>query len=130
MEEIKLLLVDDETEFVQTLAERLKMRELYSEIALTGEEALEIVGREPPDVVVLDLKMPGIDGMEVFRVLKKANPNVQAIMLTGLGSEKDEREARRLGVFDYLHKPVAMDQLFKIVKEAYSHKRDLEKGMD
>ena len=94
MEQLKLLLVDDETEFVKTLSERLKMRELDSEIALNGEEALEIVGKEPPDVIVLDLKMPGIDGMEVLRVIKKAHPKVQVIMLTGHGSENDEKEAR------------------------------------
>ncbi len=122
MEQIKLLLVDDETEFVKTLSERLKMRELDSEIALNGEEALEIVGKEPPDVIVLDLKMPGIDGMEVLRVIKKAHPKVQVIMLTGHGSEKDEKEARRLGAFDYLQKPVGMDKLVKIVKNAYKEK--------
>lgn len=122
MEQIKLLLVDDETEFVKTLSERLKMRDLDSEIALNGEEALEIVGKEPPDVMVLDLKMPGIDGMEVLRVIKKAHPKVQVIMLTGHGSEKDEKEARRLGAFDYLQKPVGMDKLVKVVKEAYKEK--------
>jgi len=127
MEQIKLLLVDDETEFVKTLAERLKMRDLNSEIALNGEEALEIVGKEPPDVMVLDLKMPGIDGMEVLRVIRKAHPNVQVIMLTGHGSEKDEKEARRLGAFEYLQKPVPMDKLVKVVKEAYKEK--FEKSM-
>jgi DNA-binding NtrC family response regulator len=127
MEQIKLLLVDDETEFVKTLSERLKMRELDSEIALNGEEALEIVGKEAPDVMVLDLKMPGIDGMEVLRVIKKAHPAVQVIMLTGHGSEKDEKEARRLGAYDYLQKPVGMDKLVKVVKEAYKDK--FEKSM-
>jgi DNA-binding response OmpR family regulator len=127
MEQLKLLLVDDETEFVKTLSERLKIRDLDSEIALNGEEALEIVGKEPPDVIVLDLKMPGIDGMEVLRVIRKAHPNVQVIMLTGHGSEKDEKEARRLGAFDYLQKPVVMDKLVKVVKEAYKEK--FEKSM-
>jgi DNA-binding NtrC family response regulator len=127
MEQLKLLLVDDETEFVKTLSERLKMRDLDSEIALNGEEALELVGKEPPDVIVLDLKMPGIDGMEVLRVIKKAHPNVQVIMLTGHGSEKDEKEARRLGAYDYLQKPVGMDKLVKVVKEAYKEK--FEKSM-
>jgi DNA-binding response OmpR family regulator len=98
------------------------MRDLDSEIALNGEAALEIVGKEPPDVIVLDLKMPGIDGMEVLRVIKKAHPNVQVIMLTGHGSEKDEEEARRLGAYDYLQKPVGMDKLVKVVKEAYKEK--------
>ena len=129
MEQIKLLLVDDETEFIKTLSERLKMRDLDSEIALNGEEALKIVDKEPPDVMVLDLKMPGIDGMEVLRVIKKAHPNVQVIMLTGHGSEKDEKEARRLGAFDYLQKPVGMEKLVKIVKNAYSYKNKIEKTM-
>ena len=113
MEKIKILLVDDEQEFVETLSERIKMREHDSEVALDGEQALKKMEDDIPDVVVLDLKMPGIDGMEVLRRIRKAYPKVQVIMLTGHGSEKDEEEARKLGAFEYLEKPVEIDKLMK-----------------
>ena len=122
MKEIKVLLVDDEEEFVQTLAERIEMREIGSDVALNGEEALKKVDANAPDVMVLDLKMPGIDGMEVLRQTRKAYPNVQIIMLTGHGSKKDEKEARRLGAFEYLQKPVPIEDLVKKIKLAYKKK--------
>ena len=122
MKEIKILLVDDEEEFVKTLSERIKMRNLNSEVALNGEEALKVVEDQIPDVMVLDLKMPGIDGLEVLRRVKKQYPDVQVIILTGHGSEKDEKEARTIGAFDYLNKPVEVDSLIKKIKKAYENK--------
>jgi len=122
MKEMKVLLVDDEEEFVRTLSERIEMRELKSNVALSGEQALEMMDEELPDVMVLDLKMPGIDGMEVLRRTKEAYPGVQIVMLTGHGSEKDEKEARRLGVFEYLQKPVELDSLMQVITKAYKNK--------
>jgi DNA-binding response OmpR family regulator len=122
MEKIKILLVDDEKEFVETLSERIRMRDHDSKVALNGEEALKHIDDDLPDVVVLDLKMPGIDGMEVLRRIRKAYPNVQVIMLTGHGSDKDEKEARKLGAFEYLQKPVEIDTLMKKIKKAYKQK--------
>jgi len=122
MEKIKILLVDDEKEFVETLSERIRMRDHKSDVALDGEEALKLMDDDLPDVVVLDLKMPGIDGMEVLRRIRKAYPNVQVIMLTGHGSDKDEKEARKLGAFEYLQKPVEIDTLMKKIKKAYKQK--------
>jgi len=122
MEKIKILLVDDEKEFVETLSERIRMREHDSEVALDGEQALKKMEDDIPDVVVLDLKMPGIDGMEVLKRIRKAYPKVQVIMLTGHGSEKDEEEARKLGAFEYLEKPVEIDKLMKKIKKAYKSK--------
>ena len=122
MEKIKILLVDDEKEFVETLSERIRMRDHKSDVALDGEAALKQMDDDLPDVVVLDLKMPGIDGMEVLRRIRKAYPNVQVIMLTGHGSEKDEKEARKLGAFEYLQKPVEIDTLMKKIKKAYKQK--------
>ncbi|MFH1243554.1 MAG: response regulator [Pseudomonadota bacterium] len=122
MEQIKILLVDDEEEFVKTLAERIQMRDLGPDIALNGEQALKIVDNQVPDVMVLDLKMPGIDGMEVLRRIKKAYPKVQVIILTGHGTEKDEKEARRLGAFEYLQKPVEIERLVQTIRKAYRSK--------
>ena len=122
MENIKLLLVDDEHEFVTTLAERLKMRKLDPNVALDGEAALELVAGEVPDVIVLDLKMPGIDGMEVLKQIKKKHPKTQVIMLTGHGSKKDEKTARQLGAFGYFNKPLGIDELVVQIKKAYKAK--------
>ena len=122
MEKIKILLVDDEKEFVETLSERIRMRDHKSDVALDGEDALKQMDDDLPDVVVLDLKMPGIDGMEVLRRIRDAYPNVQVIMLTGHGSDKDEKEARKLGAFEYLQKPVEIETLRKKIKKAYKHK--------
>lgn len=122
MKEMKVLLVDDEEEFVKSLSERLEMRDVKSDVALNGEAALKTLDEDLPDVMVLDLKMPGMDGMEVLRRAKKAYPGVQIIMLTGHGSEKDEKEARRLGVFEYLQKPVPIEKLMKTITEAYKSK--------
>ena len=103
MKNYKVLLVDDETEFVNTLQERLQLRDLDSDVAYDGEQALQLFKQEEiPDVVILDLKMPGIDGMEVLRRIRKAYPQVQVIMLTGHGTDKDEKEAKDLGAFAYL----------------------------
>jgi two-component system response regulator (stage 0 sporulation protein F) len=122
MKEMRVLLVDDEEEFVKSLSERMKMRDLESDVALSGEQALESMDEDLPDVMVLDLKMPGIDGLEVLRRAKKAYPGVQIIMLTGHGSEKDEKEARRLGVFEYLQKPVEFEKLMRTITKAYKKK--------
>ena len=119
MKKLRVLLVDDEEEFVETLADRLKLRDLEASTAHNGEEALSVVKKEEPDVIVLDLKMPGIDGIEVLRRVKKAYPAVEVIILTGHGSEKDEEAARSLGAFDYIKKPVDLDKLVPRIQNAF-----------
>ena len=115
---LKVLLVDDEEDLVRTMAERMEMRDLGSDIALDGEQALSMIENEMPDVMVLDLRMPGLDGMEVLRRVKEAYPKIAVIIMTGHGSDKDEQEARRLGAFDYLRKPVDIAHLMEVVKNA------------
>lgn len=127
MDQIKILLVDDEAEFINTLSERIKMRNIETDVALDGENALRIVEDEVPDVMVLDLKMPGIDGMEVLRRIRKSYPEVQVIMLTGHGSNKDEEAARNLGAYEYLSKPVGLEDLIGHIKKAYAQK--IEKNL-
>jgi len=122
MEKFRVLLVDDEEDFVSTLSERLEMRDLDSQMAFDGEQALEVMQDGVPDVMVLDLKMPGIDGMEVLRRMKKLYPKVQVVILTGHGSDKDEEQARRLGAFEYLQKPVNLEDLVEVLKRAYQKK--------
>lgn len=125
--DIKVLLVDDEVDFVNTLAQRLKMRDLLVDTVYDGEQALSFIKKIEPDVIVLDLKMPGLHGIEVLGEVKKLKPNIQVIILTGHGTEKDEEEARRLGGFDFLRKPADIDLLLAKIKEAFAEK--LERAM-
>jgi DNA-binding NtrC family response regulator len=120
MSKIKLLLVDDEEDYVKTMAERMEMRDVGSRVALSGEEALQMVEEDTPDVMVLDLRMPGINGMEVLERVKREHPHVQVIILTGHGSEKEEKEARRLGAFQYLQKPADTTELLSTVRSAWA----------
>lgn len=114
----KVLLVDDEREFVQTLSERLLMREMSSAVAYDGESALSIVDEDEPEVMILDLKMPGIDGIEVLKKVKATKPAIEVIILTGHGSEADKKTCMDLGAFAYLQKPVDIDLLSKTLKLA------------
>jgi DNA-binding NtrC family response regulator len=122
MKKVKLLLVDDEAEFVETLQARLALRDLDARVARDGEEALAAVEKEEPDVIVLDIKMPGIDGIEVLRRVKQAYPNVEVIILTGHGSKQDEETARSLGAFQYMQKPVDLDKLVPQISGAFKRR--------
>jgi len=114
---IKALLVDDEKEFVESLAERLQLRNVVASVAHDGEEALSALKGEEPDVMVLDLRMPGIDGIEVLKRVKQFHPGVEVVILTGHGNEMDEQEAFRLGASAYLKKPVDVDQILRAVRK-------------
>jgi DNA-binding response OmpR family regulator len=116
---VKILLVDDEKEFVHTLAERLETRGLKPSVAYDGEEALAKVNEDEPEIMVLDLRMPGMHGLEVLRHVKRDYPNVQVIILTGHGSEADQELAEELGASDYLQKPVNLNRLMDAMKVAY-----------
>jgi DNA-binding response OmpR family regulator len=118
MNPIKILLVDDEREFVTTLAERLELRNMNVSIAMDGETALGFVENDPPQVVVLDVMMPGLSGLEVLEKIKAIDPKIQVILLTGHGATKDGIRGMRLGAFDYLIKPIDIDELIKKLNEA------------
>lgn len=115
----RVLLVDDEREFVETLSERLQMRDYASAVVYGGEEALSIMEEDEPEVMVLDLKMPGIDGLEVLRQVKEKHPHVEVIVLTGHGSEEVRKLCLELGASAYLEKPVDIEKLTKAMQEAY-----------
>lgn len=114
----KLLLVDDERKFAQTLSERLSLRDIGSLVAYDGESALNLIKEEEPDVMILDLKMPGIDGIEVLRRVKQTNPRIEVIILTGHGTEADKQRCMELGAFAYLEKPVDVNVLSETIKKA------------
>ena len=116
----RTLLVDDEKEFVQTLSERLSTRNLLSDVVYDGEQALAALDEAPPEVMVLDLKMPGIDGIEVLERVKRDHPAVEVIILTGHGSDVERERAEDLGAFAYLQKPVDIDVLARTMKAAYA----------
>ena len=120
-EDIKILLVDDEKQFVDTLAERLAMRGFSARVAYDGPQALKAV-EEPTDVIVLDLRMPGMDGFEVLRSVKKSNPQVQVIILTGHGGDAEEQTAYRMGAYNFLKKPMDIDELLNSIRMAYRDK--------
>jgi CheY-like chemotaxis protein len=114
----RTLLVDDEREYVVTLSERLGMRNIPSDVAYDGPEALSYMKTTLPDVMVLDLRMPGMDGLEVLRRTRAEHPEIEIIVVTGHGSEADEKAARELGAFDYLNKPVDINILAERIQAA------------
>lgn len=122
MSNLKVLLVDDEEEFVSALAERLDIRGIESRVATDGEQALEILESQSFDVIVLDVIMPGISGLEVLQRLKEQQNKAAIILLTGHGSTREGLEGMRMGAFDYLMKPLDIDELIAKMKEAATNK--------
>jgi DNA-binding response OmpR family regulator len=118
MEGWKVLLVDDEVEFVSTLAERLALRGIPARTAFDGNEALRLIDEEAVQVVVLDLMMPGMGGKEVLQRIKKNHPHIQVILLTGHGSTRDGIDGMVLGAFDYLMKPLNIEELVEKIGRA------------
>ncbi len=118
-----VLLVDDEREFVMALSERLQMRDISADVAFDGPQALDAVAATAPEVMVLDLRMPGMDGTEVLERVKREHPHVEVIVATAHGTEKDELIVRELGAFDYLPKPIDIDVLAEKIKQAAAKSR-------
>jgi two-component system, OmpR family, response regulator len=118
MEDWKVLLIDDEREFVSTLAERLALRNVNVDVAYDGEEGLKRISLDPPKVVVLDIMMPGMSGLTVLAKIKVNHPEIEVILLTGMGGTKEGVEGMRQGAFDYLTKPLDIDTLLQKIGEA------------
>lgn len=115
----KILLVDDEQEFVETLSERLMLRDMNAAVVYDGRQALEVVAGEEPEVMVLDLMMPGIDGMEVLHTMKRDHPRVPVVVLTGHGTTHDREACLAAGAFAFLQKPVDIEELSEIMRRAH-----------
>ena len=122
MNNFNVLLVDDELEFLATLVKRLTKRGLNISTAKNGEDALKIIGGKVIDVVVLDVRMPGIDGIQTLREIKKKDPLMEVIMLTGHARLEVAIEGMELGAFDYLMKPADIDELFYKLQDAFKKK--------
>ncbi len=116
--EWNILLVDDEVEFVTTLAERLDLRGIAARVAHDGESALKAVNEDEPHVMVLDMMMPGMKGIEVLQRVREQHPSVQVILLTGQGKTRDGIDGMRHGAFAYLMKPLDIEELIRTLSEA------------
>ncbi len=116
---LRILLVDDEQEFVQTLSERLQMRDMDSHAVFDGKTALARVHSHPPQVLIIDLKMPGMDGIQVLQQVKQTHPSIQVIVLTGHGSEQDRKTSMNSGAYAYFQKPVDIDQLHAAIRQSH-----------
>jgi len=126
MATIQLLLVDDEERFLNTTKIVLEKRGVVTFIATNGLDALKVMDEHRIDVVILDVKMPGVDGVEVLRKSKQKHPLVEVIMLTGHASVESAIEGLKLGAFDYLLKPCNISDLIAKVNEAYDKKHSME----
>jgi DNA-binding response OmpR family regulator len=118
MAALRVLIVDDEDELVSALEERLNLRGFRATGVTTGVEALAYLTDTPCDVVLLDVKMPGLGGLEVIKKIKEERPSLQVILLTGRGSSEEAEQGMKLGAFDYLMKPVKIDELVRVLRAA------------
>ena len=115
---LRVLIVDDEDELVNALEERLNLRGFQAKGVTTGAEALAYLTETPCDVVLVDVKMPGLGGLQLVKKIKEERPKLGVILLSGHGSAKDAEEGIRLGAFDYLMKPVKIDDLVRVLHSA------------
>ncbi|MBU3914318.1 response regulator [bacterium] len=124
---IRVLLVDDEKEFTGLLSERLTIRGFIVTTASSGVEAISKIKENSVDVIIMDVLMPGINGIETFNELKKIHPPLCVIMLTGHAELDTAMVGMETGIFDYLIKPVDIEELVEKIKLAYKYKQMSEK---
>jgi DNA-binding NtrC family response regulator len=122
METYKVLVVDDELDFLETIVKRLKKRGVHAMGIDSGIKALKLLEDESFDVVILDVKMPGMDGIETLREMKRKRPLMEVIMLTGHASVESGMQGIQLGAFDYVMKPADLDELMEKMRQAYQRK--------
>jgi DNA-binding NtrC family response regulator len=122
---LRVLIVDDEDDFRETIVKRLNARKIQSEGAASGVKALEVLKDKDFDVIVLDVKMPDMDGIETLRHIKKMKPEIEVIMLTGHASVEFGLKGMQLGAFDYVMKPAPLNELLDTIGQAYNKKRGL-----
>jgi len=123
MDDFRALVVDDEEDFLETLVKRLHKRNIDTTGVASGEQALEIMEKKLFDVVILDVKMPmGMDGIETLREIKKIQPLAEVILLTGHASVESSIEGMKLGAFDYLLKPIKLEELLEKLAQAFEKK--------
>lgn len=124
---MKLLFIDDEQTFLKYLAKRLVLDGFTVKTTFSGEEGVQAAANEDFDVAVVDLQMPGIDGIEVQKRLKELHPTLPCIVLTGHGSVENALESGKYNAFKFLSKPVDMDTLIETIQSAYAYRKEVEK---
>ena len=122
MEKIKILLIDYEEDFIKNLSEIIKSRNLELDLAVSGEQSLELAVNVKPNVMILNLETPGIAGMELLRDVRKLYPEIQVIILSRHYSIQDRMEALVAGAYKLFEKPINIDDLINSIKEAYKEK--------
>jgi len=127
MATFRVLIVDDELDLLETLVKRLKRRGIDATGIDSGIKALALLEEEQFDVVILDVRMPGMDGIETLKEMKKKRPLMEVIMLTGHGSVESGVQGMQYGAFDYVMKPANIDELLEKIQEAYQRKTLHEK---
>lgn len=120
---VRVLAVDDEQDFIHLFVKRFSKRNLDVHGVHSGEEALEYLDAHETDVVVLDVRMPGMDGLETLKEIRKRHPQVEVIMLTGHGSAESGLKGISLGAYDYVMKPFKIDDLLERIRRAWDHAR-------
>ena len=123
MKKFSVLVVDDEMEFREVMVKWLSKKGLEARSAESGRDGLAMIERQRIDVVLLDVKMPGMDGIETLRQIKQRKPLIEVVLLTGHASVESGIEGMKLGAFDYLMKPIELDPLIEKLTEAYEKKR-------
>ena len=125
---LKVLVVDDEVDFLETVVKRLEKRGIHAHGVVSGEAALEALGKESFDVVLLDIKMPGgMDGLVTLREIRRLKPSAEVILLTGHASVETSIEGMKLGAFDYLLKPIRFEEVLLKIHAAGARKADLDR---
>jgi two-component system, OmpR family, response regulator CpxR len=123
---VRVLLVDDEEQFVEVLAQRLETRGFHVDSRFNGDDAIEFVSAHEVDVVILDVLMPGRDGVETLREMKRVKPILEVIMLTGNATVETAIEGMKLGAYDYLMKPTDTSELVDKINKAVQRKKEQE----
>ena len=116
----KLLIVDDEQDVREFAANFFKKRKIDVIVASSGEEALKAITNECPKLVLLDIKMEGIDGVETLKRIKEISKQIKVIMLTGKNDEDTQAKTKKLGAFDFIHKPLELQELEKVVLKIFN----------
>ena len=128
MDPVRILIVDDEEDLISTMAERLELRGFQVDTATTGADALELAAASAYSVLILDVKMPGISGLELMTRIRQEQPDLPVILFTGHSSLADAQKGTEQGAFAYLLKPIKIDEMMNTIRNAIGGDKDQAPG--